>query len=64
MPRTDTDLGRNRDDEMKPGSPPRSAHEPAKSKGSSRNPKTSTDPATGEPSPGGPPRPSVEGQRA
>jgi hypothetical protein len=64
MPRTDTDLGRNRDDEMKPGSPPRSAHEPRQGEDSSRTPKTQTDPATGEPARGGPPRPSVEGERA
>jgi len=64
MPRTDKDLEWNRDDEMKPGSPPRSAHEPGEGKGSSRNAKTQTDPATGEPKPGGPPRPSVEGERA
>ncbi|HEX2562088.1 hypothetical protein [Phenylobacterium sp.] len=46
----------NRDDEMKPGSPPRSAHEPEGSEGSSSTPKTATDPATGEWR-GGPPAP-------
>lgn len=38
----------NRDDEMKPGQPPRSASEPQGSEGSSRTPKTATDPASGE----------------
>jgi hypothetical protein len=41
---------------MKPGSPPRSAHEPEGSEGSSSTPKTATDPATGEWR-GGPPAP-------
>ena len=44
--RTDQQL--NRDDEQKPGSPPRSAYEPKGAEGSSRSPKTATDPATGE----------------
>ena len=39
----------NRDDEMKPGRPPRSAYEPKGSEGSERTPKTLTDPASGEP---------------
>lgn len=40
---------RNRDDALKPGSPPRPATEPAGAEGSSRNSKTLTDPATGQP---------------
>jgi hypothetical protein len=44
----------NRDDEMKPGQPPRPAQEPHGSEGSSRNGKTMTDPATGAPQPGAP----------
>jgi hypothetical protein len=39
----------NRDDEQKPGAPPRSSHEPKGSEGSSRTDKTRTDPASGEP---------------
>ena len=34
---------------LKPGSPPRPATEPKGSEGSSKSPKTATDPATGEP---------------
>lgn len=49
MPQTRIDQARNRDDEMKPGAPPRSAHEPKGSEHSTRNAKTMTDPATGEP---------------
>jgi hypothetical protein len=44
----------NRDEDMKPTSPPRPATEPAGAKGSSRNDKTLTDPATGEPQSGTP----------
>ena len=51
MPTPDTDQRRNRDDDQKPGSPPRPATEPAGSEGSSRSTKTLTDPATGEPNP-------------
>ena len=51
MPTPDTDQRRNRDDDQKPGSPPRPATEPAGSEGSSRSNKTLTDPATGEPNP-------------
>ena len=54
MPDTDHDRAKNRDDEMKPGAPPRPAHEPKGSEGSSRNDKTLTDPATGEPQGGAP----------
>ena len=44
----------NRDDEQKPGSPPRTAYEPKGSEGSARTSKTLTDPATGEPRPSRP----------
>jgi hypothetical protein len=54
MPTRNTDKRYNRDDDQKPGSPPRSATEPAGSHGSSRTPKTATDPATGTPTPGAP----------
>lgn len=47
-PRRD-DQARTRDEDMKPGSPPRPATEPRGAKGSARNAKTLTDPATGEP---------------
>ena len=56
-PAKNIDARRNRDDDLKPGSPPRPASEPAGAKGSSRSDKTATDPATGEPQPGVP-RPS------
>jgi hypothetical protein len=46
---SNTDARRNRDEDQKPGSPPRSATEPAGAKGSSRSAKTQTDPQTGEP---------------
>lgn len=39
----------NRDDEMKPGRPPRTAYEPKGSEGSTRNDKTMTDPSSGAP---------------
>ncbi|MBS0360701.1 MAG: hypothetical protein JSR98_04930 [Proteobacteria bacterium] len=45
----DRDARYNRDEDQKPGSPPRSATEPAGAKGSTRSPKTQTDPSTGEP---------------
>ena len=51
----DTDARYNRDDDQKPGSPPRSATEPAAAKGSSDSAKTLTDPQTGEPRAGQPP---------
>lgn len=38
----------NRDEQMKPGQPPRSASEPPGSEGSSQTNKTATDPASGE----------------
>ena len=39
----------NRDDDQKPGSPPRSSTEPAGSKGAAKSPKTATDPQSGAP---------------
>jgi hypothetical protein len=39
----------NRDDEQKPGAPPRTAYEPRGSEGSTRTNKTLTDPASGAP---------------
>ena len=46
----------NRDESLKPGSPPRMAQEPKGSERSSRSRKTATDPVSGEPT-GGPPVP-------
>lgn len=43
------DAAKTRDEDMRPGSPPRPATEPPGAEGSSRNSKTATDPATGEP---------------
>jgi hypothetical protein len=40
---------KTRDEDLKPGSPPRPATEPAGSTGSSDTDKTRTDPATGAP---------------
>jgi hypothetical protein len=54
MARQDNDRAKNRDDEMRPGAPPRSAYHPPGSGGSSRSAKTRTDPATGEPRRGAP----------
>jgi len=48
------DAAKTRDEDLKPGRPPRPATEPASAQGSSRTSKTATDPATGEPSPGSP----------
>lgn len=48
------DAARNRDEDLKPGSPPRPATEPEGAEGSARNAKTLTDPATGQPLPGAP----------
>lgn len=56
MPNPTDDAARNRDEDMKPGQPPRPATEPKGSEGSARNAKTQTDPATGEPL-GTPPKP-------
>jgi hypothetical protein len=46
----------NRDDDVKPGRPPRPASEPPGSEPSTRTDKTMTDPASGEPR-RGPPAP-------
>ena len=54
MPTPNPDAAKTRDEDMKPGVPPRPATEPVGSEGSSRNSKTMTDPATGEPQPGKP----------
>lgn len=59
MPRPDDrrpEDARNRDEDMKPGSPPRPATEPPGGGDSTRNAKTLTDPATGAPQ-GRPPAP-------
>lgn len=45
---SDNDARYNRDEDQKPGVPPRSATEPG-AKGASGSPKTQTDPQTGEP---------------
>lgn len=50
------DAARNRDEDLKPASPPRPATEPAGSERSVTTRKTLTDPATGEPN-RGPARP-------
>jgi len=54
MPEGDIDKRYNRDDDAKPGRPPRMAQEPKGAEGSTRSPKTRTDPASGEPQPGAP----------
>jgi len=54
MPDRNNDLAKNRDDELKPGAPPRHASDSDPSGRSTRNPKTATDPATGTPQPGAP----------
>lgn len=43
------DKVKTRDDQLKPGAPPRPATEPAAGEGSSKTSKTQTDPATGAP---------------
>ena len=48
----DRDARYNRDDEQKPGRPPRTATEPPAARRSSQTDKTLTDPASGEPTPG------------
>ena len=50
------DAAYNRDQDLKPGSPPRMAQEPDGAKRSSRSRKTATDPVSGEPAPH-PPQP-------
>jgi hypothetical protein len=63
MPERDIQKDWNRDDELKPGRPPRAAYEPKGSRGSSRNKKTISDPSTGEPQDGAPePNRSAEGE--
>jgi hypothetical protein len=54
MAEPDTQKRYNRDDEQKPGAPPRTAYEPNGAEGGARNAKTLTDPASGEPLPGAP----------
>ena len=54
MPNRDSNAAKTRDEDMKPASPPRPATEPVGAEDSSRNAKTLTDPATGEPQPGAP----------
>ena len=49
-----SDAARNRDDDMKPGRPPRPATEPAGSEGSARKSRTRPGPATGKPQSGAP----------
>ena len=61
MPEPDTQKRYSRDEDQKPGRPPRMAQEPKGSEGSARNRKTRTDPASGEPT-GGAPRPAGERQ--
>jgi hypothetical protein len=51
MPQHDTDKRFNRDEDQKPGRPPRMAQEPEGAEKSSRTAKTQTDPASGEPNP-------------
>jgi hypothetical protein len=52
MPNSDRDHDSrktwNRDDQQKPGAPPRTASEPKGSEGGARSDKTATDPASGE----------------
>ena len=48
------DPARTRDEDLKPGRPPRPATEPDGAEGSTRNSKTRTDPATGQPQRGAP----------
>ena len=54
MPERDIEKRYSRDEDQKPGRPPRMAQEPKGSEGSARNRKTRTDPASGEPLPGAP----------
>ena len=49
MAKSDPGPSWNRDDEQKPGRPPRTAYEPEGSEASAQTPKTMTDPATGAP---------------
>jgi len=54
MPEDDIQKRYSRDENQKPGRPPRMAQEPGGAEGSTRNSKTLTDPASGEPLPGAP----------
>jgi len=54
MPEPDTQKSYNRDDEQKPGAPPRTAYAPQGGEAAARNAKTQTDPASGERQPGAP----------
>ena len=54
MPEPETDKRYNRDEDQKPGRPPRMAQEPKGAERSTRTAKTQTDPASGEPNPGAP----------
>ena len=47
MPDPDLQKRYNRDDEQKPGAPPRSASEPNGAEGSTNSDKTMTDPSSG-----------------
>jgi hypothetical protein len=49
LPGASSGKGLNRDEDMKPGRPPRSAAEPAGAEGSSVTDKTMTDPQSGAP---------------
>jgi hypothetical protein len=60
-PMSTPDKAKTRDDQLKPGAPPRPSTEPARGEGSSRTSKTQTDPATGEPA-GAPPSPAPSGR--
>ena len=54
MAQSDREKSWTRDDQQKPGSPPRPAAEPKGSQDSSRSAKTQADPATGAPQKGAP----------
>jgi hypothetical protein len=55
MPDQDIQKSINRDDDQKPGAPPRSANEPDGAEGSVQTDKTATDPSSGAAK--GPPAP-------
>lgn len=56
------DAARTRDEDLKPGVPPRPATEPSHAEGSQATDKTMTDPATGQPT-DRPPAPNQADQR-
>ena len=60
MPEPDIQKRYSRDEDQKPGRPPRMAQEPKGAEGSARNAKTRTDPASGEPHTEAP-KPAAEG---